>query len=910
MAIIDICASNADNKRELDEFESELSYIRREFMQEVDAVVRSDEAKTVNEAADEALREFEKLFATSPLGSLRAVQKDSGLSPVNKSLGESLTDLAKQGFLFANGRWFFCGTKTRSMRSVVSTTGSSYQGVLDGEFSIEQISELIPGYVDPNISDILNSQTPRRNSPPKSTALGVANDGALSKLRELYRHSNSDAALLKKHIESLQKRTESVFHSKRKYVVVTKPSALLDSEFTVEYVRTVVPASVEDYNAMRLSDDEYIVLLDEVASSDDFDSTLVVSVERNESTKNYAPLFVSRGFDETGLGPSSYLLGIRVNGIARVVDVTTDGGNRIHEEQYTTDTVASSIREIFADLVDCGTIGSEFYVTTKCSGGYATIEFFPVGEFDAYEALGLERTIQRQYNNTKYTFDRPLVVFGGPSRASQTSASFVSAVKDSKLFDEQIKSIIVNQASYWNEITPRFETFKSELNSKFTSHFRTTISLGTADTSIFEASCSNMSRCVDLTYLDGLRPWESLDIVEALGNDFHRVMCLVDVTDIDVYTSEDDVYTALTSYLSSLSSNGGVSNVAPTMNVDYPKTVNLTQLHTLQLLRFAMIESFETSKYDQAVSYYDRFQQASDMVLVYVPNTTASNGDIVMSYTSASQDYLNVVAIMSPQMRPTGVQRSITGYVKRNYPDAYNNMIQAAQYMRETNEYEQQSNSVNQSLSDYVVTLLQKADALLASVQSAMRGYATTYQQTYNKIMSLANIGMNVYSNQGGFQTKYLSCYVSGSASSLLGVALQTYLQKINELASDLNKMLQKIIKALRKYFDKIACIVRTMNLSISGYVSYSKVTTGFMGVQLNMNCILSAGGAAALDPRIASMISSILGRVLACLSMFELQLVVFEKQDSNTQAAASQLQADLIQTVLDALNRLTACLS
>jgi len=910
MAIIDICASNADNKKELDDFKSELADLRREFMQEVDSVVKSDEARRVNAAADEALREFEKLFALSPLGSLRAVQKDSGISPIDKSSDESLVDLAKHGFLFANGRWFFCGTKTRAMRSTVSTTGSNYQGVLDGEFSVEQLRELIPGYEDPNIQDILNSQTPRRNSLSKPTTLGVLSDGALSRIRELYRHSNSDIKLLKSRIEGLQTSDSSVFHSRYLHVVVTKPTTITYDEFTVDYVRSVVSSPIEDSDILRLSDDEYMVLTTESAGVVDFDATLAISVERNESTKNFAPLFVSRGFDETKLGTSAYLLGVRVNGIARVVDVTTDNGNRIHVDHYTPDTIAASIREVFADLVDCGTLGSEFYITTKGSGGYATLEFFPVGNLDAYAALGLEKTIQKQYKDSTYSFSKPLVVLGGPPRAPQTTAKFISEVKASMLFDEQMKALLVNQASYWNDITPRFESFKLDLKSKFTSRFRNALSIGSADTSIFAASCSNMTRCVDVTYVEGFRPWESFDILEALGNDFQRVMRLVDVTDIDVYTSEDEVYSALTLYLSSMSSSGGLLNVSPTMLVDSPKSVNVTQLRTMQLLRFAMIEMFETSRYDQAVVYYDRFKQASDMVLVYVSNTTVPNGDAVMSYTSAIQDYLSVIATASPQMQSTDVPRSITGYVKRNYPDAYNNMILAAQYMRETNEYQPQSDNVNQSLSDDVISLLQKADALLASVQSAMRGYASTYQQTYNKIMSLSNIGMNVYSNQSGFQTKYLSCYVSGSASALLGAVLQKYLQKINELASDLNKMLQKIIKALRKYFDKIACIVRNMNLSISGYVSYSKVTTGFMGVQLNMNCILSAGGAAALDPRIASLIASILGRVLACLSLFELQLVVFEKQDSNTQASASQLQADLIQTVLDALSRLTACLS
>ena len=190
--------------------------------------------------------------------------------------------------------------------------------------------------------------------------------------------------------------------------------------------------------------------------------------------------------------------------------------------------------------------------------------------------------------------------------------------------------------------------------------------------------------------------------------------------------------------------------------------------------------------------------------------------------------------------------------MKREYPEAYSSISQASSYMeskiREGEDYAselyegsvvKQAAEVTSKANDDAVNILRRADALLASAEKTMRAYAASYQETYDKIMSLSNIGVNIYTNEG-FQTKYLSCYVGGSASLLLGKVLEKYLLKINEMADKLNRMLQRIANALKKYFDKITCILKNMNLSISGYTGYSTVRTGFLGVQLNMNCIVS----------------------------------------------------------------------
>ena len=885
--------ASSDEARALASFKSELDTLQREFLSVVDEITNSEDAKQVNASSDDALAEFRNLFAASALGSLENVQRDSGIPVESRSFYESSASLAAYGFLFANNRWFFCGTKNTPLRSPSSVGGTAYSGVGDGEYAATQLQELIPGYQEPDIEEVLRYQTSRKNTGYKQSVVGPAYDGNLSRLRELFLSSGnmkSTVAALNALIKSGYLMSTTEFD----YNIVAKPNNVDANDFTVDYVKSISHLPLEDSRILKLDDGSYLTLLEK--QSVNVDVCRLFRAESNESTLNYAPLFVSRGFDETKLSQSAYLLGIKVNGIARVIDVTGDRGSRMYASKYTAVNVADAIRAVFPDFVDCGVFGSEFYVMTKGSGGYCSIEFIPLDNLDASKALGIENTVRVMYDPT-YVFDKPLAILGGNATSEQPSSGFIKYVASSELKAQQKSTILANQTSYWSNIEYDTETDVAKLVALFTKQMRSNVSSGVADLSVFAKPLSDVSRWIEFTFIDDMRPWEALDIISVLGSDVERVLKLVDITEIDIYTSEDQVLAEISSVLQSLQASGNVSNVAPKTRTTPVKAVNTTQVETAEVLRFAMIDYHESGNNIKALEYYDRFAQAANLGISLVSSTTVSDGSSVLAYDSLLDDILDVIALGGAPSTPE-IDQAVADYVRRTYPDTYQSISGNEDGFDVSN------------LSDSTIWLLKKADALLASVQSTLKGYASRYQSAYNKLMALSNVGMNIYGNQG-FQTKYLSCYVTGSASLALGKCLQKYLEKVNELANSANKILQKIISALREYFDKISCMVNNMKLSMSGYVSYSKVTTGAMGIQLNMNCVMSTGGFdTGLDPQIASLINSILGRVIACLTMFELQVVTFEKQDSNIQATSSQLQADLVQTLLDALNKLKGCLS
>jgi len=927
-ALIDVCTSYSDGAKELRAFQDELNGIQLDFLSDVNDVTSSQESKKVNSAADEALAEFNSLFASSSLGSLRKVQEDSGVEPSDRSDDESAASLANRGYLVANNRWFFCGTSSFPMRSTSTANVNGYQGVGDGEFTVEKIQELIPNYVEPDIEEVFQSQSPRKALGSKSfvavSTLAPVNDGNLTRLRELYATCGYSIKATKALLQTLASSKYGIAYTTLSPIVVTKPTNISYDLFTIDYVRSVVASPLRECNMLKMSATEYLCLVEAPASSSSYDAVRVITTNTNESLRNQAPIFVSRGFDGTKLGPSSYLLGITVCGISRVVDVTSDLGNSLYSNSYDASDVASAIKSVFPDFLDSGVVGDEFYLTTKGSGVYSSLEFFQVGDFDAYRALGIEGMVKSQYDSS-YTFEKPLAILGGVASQTPTSTSFVKSVKSSPMLVEQKFASLVSSHNYWRDILDTNDSDVKALLATFTTNIRKDVQSNVADLTVFQEPLSTVAKVIDITIIEDLRVWECLDILNALGSDAERVLKLVDVVEIDPYTDSDSVYNAITAECNRLQSNSGVSNVTPTATVQQPKEINTSQLRTAQLLYHALVDAYDKGDTSSALSYYDRFHQASNISIVTGSTGTASDGKtLVSSYDSFISDYVRVVNKFNPIMSidANEVSRSTSSYVKRAYPEVYANLVASAEYLKKTYELGdngtsnmyQDSEAVGSSskfgLQDSSITALKKADTIMRTVQTTMQGYASTYQQTYNKIMSLSNIGMNVYGNQG-FQTKYLSCYVSGSASLLLGKALEKYLSKINELADSLNKMLQKIIKALRKFFDKITCLVNSLSLASSGYLSYSKTTTGFMGIQFNMTCTMDLGSAGmGLDPQIGSLVSSILGRVIACLSIFQLQIVTFESQDSNTQAIASQAQADLMNTVRDALDRLKACIS
>ncbi len=941
-SVIDICAASSDKGKALAEFKNELNDIQQEFLAEVSEITDSENAVEVNKLADEALEGFDALFAASTLGSLGRVQDDSNIPRVNRSYDNASKHLSQRGYLIANNQLLFSGTQDYPLRSITYDNGTyKYIGVADGEYSFEQLAGIIPGYTEPDIQTILKNQTQKRVSNTGSnfnaSQVAVDPDGNVARLRSLYLGCGS-LKILREFLEVTKTKGYGVVWSVLESVRVTRPFDIDFKDFNEDYVRTVVKTPLDDSKIIKLLDSEYLCLVEkhigvnitktEAAELSGTTGMIcrVVLAEKNECLRDQAPVFVSRGFNPKLLGTDSYLIGLKVNGIARVIDVTSDNGARLYcEEDYSASDIAGAIRSTFPDFVDTGVVGSEFFVTTKGSGAYTELEFFQVDSNDASEALGIESMVRQQYE-TNFVFDKPLALFGGASIAQNTTFDFTQFVTSLGLSDDQTSAILANSNRYWNDAKTLVSKIQSEIESSFNSRMRRDIASGSnPDTSKFKQALDRLNDVTSFEFIEGLRCFESMDILNVFGSDADYVLSRrLETVAVDPYSDLTKVYGSLSTDFATLQSSQGLVNKPNPTVVIQPREVNKTQASTATLLYYAMVESSDSGNTSEAVGYYDRFEQSLlGMSVSNSPTSSVSTEQVsVETQDRLLSDFLYALDHFKPMLvvDANEVARETAAYIKRNYPETYAAIAQASDYIKQQfAEVEKLGGRVSEilgvtgaldtlgGLMDDGIVYLKKVDAILATTQNTVRGFAATYQQTYDKIMSLSNIGMNVYSNNG-FQTKYLSCYVSGSASLLLGKVLEKYLSKINELADKLNSILQKIIKALQKFFDKILCLVKNISLSVSGYASYSTTYPGFAGmVQFNMNCTVSTG--LGLDPQILGVIAGITSKIMAMLNMFKLQIITFEQQDASTQAVAAQVQADLMNTLREALDRLKRCL-
>jgi hypothetical protein len=189
-------------------------------------------------------------------------------------------------------------------------------------------------------------------------------------------------------------------------------------------------------------------------------------------------------------------------------------------------------------------------------------------------------------------------------------------------------------------------------------------------------------------------------------------------------------------------------------------------------------------------------------------------------------------------------------------------------------------------------TLLQRAQGI---VIASKRAITTAFQKLFrsNKTLpeileDLANIQYNVYGNLS-FQTKFVSCYVSGSGSALLSQLWSKMMDVLNGLINGLNKMIDTYIKSMNDAFDLINCLVDKVSSSLNGFSSYSKggnanyLAGGLVPVPISftLQCTMSVGFNAP-DPAVEREISKVKENIRTLMSLMKLNTLKYNKLDDS----------------------------
>lgn len=952
MAVINqICASWTDLAKQTKEFQSELQSIESGIHSAVDGVLNGPDTKSLDATVTQALAQANSFFAQQNIGGLNQALRDSGIATPEDVSEKTLHDL---GFYLANGRLW----RTNAQVGVASNTQQSYgfAGIGAGEYTHEMIAAVLSRDFDEptdrSIQEMLQTayagtqlrQQAQRASDSGSVTGSRNAAGNISSLRELYRGCGSDLETLSSFLEASWLLGFGCVWSTSHVTVVPKPTSLPADQFDAKYVRKQLNSVLFDSDLDFEFDSQYCIVREELylgcnitreeakavaqRYADRFDLLVsnfpliarTVRFKPLEDSLGAVPLIMSRGCDPSQLSTTSYAFGMSVNGIYRVIDVTGDQGRKITRTSYTVEDIVDSVNEVFGDLVECGSIGQEFFIRLKSGfGSLGSISLFYVPDLDCTTAIGLQGCIDESAQGRALAQERRLLIpdlsvvkevmwLGGASEPAPTASSFFTSFLNTSGIDNYRKRALLQQSNYWEDIASAVSASSKSLSEAYSAKTNPALHVSELEELLVYSDVVNFS----------YREFKSLK--SALGSSLHSLLVFdIGVTALDTFTSTTAVRDNLTNTVSTLlSTDGIVQNTSAWSSVSLPLDLNYS---TSAKLRLLYAESTEYSYLNEtasmqaqtnSIAYASSVASAVNQVTVKTTSSSTFSKilDGVESLLDATSDLIHTDmnrVIWNTIKDIPGVQDIIGGekYLERKL-SALGDGIDAGIRSVENLVGDLLSSLGITSLDRKAVNVLLQAQACLESAQRIVNSIKSTYNSTTKKIVSLSNFNMN-FSGSLGFQTKYLTCYTSGALNYQSTVSLAKMLELINGAADSLSAYLKKLVDMIDSAIDKILCLLDKLVASITGSMSYE--TTMQVGlVTMKASCVSSIALGSTFSPNVLSHIMDLRRQIDFLLASMKLQQVTLKKHDQNLQASSSAFTTTLQDTVDGILSKVTKC--
>lgn len=950
MAVINqICASWTDLAKQTKEFQSELLGIESGIHKAVDDVLNGPDTKSLDASLTEALAQANRFFTQQSIGGLNQALRDSGIATSEDTNDRTLNDL---GFYRANGRLW----RTNAQVGVSSGTQQSYgfSGIGAGEYTHDMIAVVLnrdfEEPTDQSIQEMLQTayagtqlrQQAQRTSDAGSVTGSRHVSGNMANLREIYRGCGSNLDTLNLFLNASYLLGFGCVWSTSHVTVVPRPSGFTQDQFNASYVRKQVNTVVFDADLDFTFDSKYCLVREEIYLGHNITRTEAAAVAGRyakqfdihidnlplisrtvrfkplEDSIGTSPLLMSRGCDPGKLSSGAYGFGMSVNGIYRVIDVTGDKGQKIVRTNYTIEDIVDSINEVFGDLVECGSVGSEFFIRLKSGfGSLGSISLFYVPEIDCADIIGMQGCINESAQGRALTQDRRMLVpdlsvvkevlwLGGASEPSVSASSFFTSYLNTSGIDVPRKRALLQQSNYWEDIAAQVTTIRESLVEAYTAGASPDRHISDLEALLVYCDVVNFS----------YREFKS--IVSALGVSLHELLVHnIDVTSLDVFTSSTAVRDNLTNTISTLLSNDGlVPSTSAWASVSLPMDLNYSTAARLRLLH---AEATEYSYLNETASAQANSANYAASVASAVNQSTAKTTssstftkilDGVDSLLDATSDLirtdLNRVIWNLIQDIP-GVSDIVGGeqYLERKLAELGEG-IDAGIRSVENLVSDLLSSLGISSLNRKAVNILLQAQACLESAQRIVNSIKSTYNATTKKIVSLSNFNVN-FSGSLGFQTKYLTCYTSGALNYQSTVSLAKMLEVINGAADALSSYLKKLVDMIDSAIDKILCLLDRLVASLTGSMSYE--TTMQVGlVTMKASCVSSIALGSTFSPNVLSHIMDLRRQIDFLLASLKLQQVTLKKHEQNLQASGSMFTTTLQDTVDGILSKVTKC--
>lgn len=893
------------------------------------AQATSASAAVIADTVMQAVLNHDQLFSGAPVQNLDGAYADSKLKKIDRTRDEAVREFVANGFVSVKNTLYVCNAATTLASSSASTVD------VQEPDSLPYLKQVLrdPAYTDPNISTpVAQANTTTPNA--RSVTGAYTSPGLVADLRELFKGFGGDLSGLRTFLDSLDKGSGvGVVWSFLHYAVAYSPDG---SPLTFDAVRDQVqfPLYDEDINitgekavaAIEFHIGTQMPRTTAMAQARNICSSLgvqgdpvlmcrFVRLDTVPNVRAQSPVLSTIGFDASLLGPNSYQLGVSVCGYARIIDVTGDRGSRTVHSEYTNVSVASAISRVFGDLVSVNGAGDEVTFAVNQRGPSARIAFFYVDDYDAADACGVNGLVHdqaRRAGQNAATSLRDLDGIrwtGGEPVPDTVTAAMQDAISRYEIYPAAATSMLTGQ-QYWTAHAPAVRIVVDSIvtHTADISDPAKTLALIDADVRSYATSTG----FVDIV---GLRYVDVKLLMAEFGSELAHVLTYYPaVYSIDIYRDKSSVLASFANLVQRhIDSDGLVSttNSYELVTSMRKNRAKLAYFYTLHRYTQVEAQNITSSDYSQNVHmlqayapslYWDDSvtltKPAPDTALPAKPNSSTSSlwsdalelGGVTLT-TGDVQVGASFASMMSAMCRSTPELCHAVDKFLTSAASAFSTQEERLSALLDwmatpaTGAW-----AAGISLIAMLNRLIDRAIALVSQIKGATTSLyqrATGSQKSLPQALdALANVNLNIY-DSFGFQTKFLSCYVSGNGGALLSIILEQTLGMLNEYISTINDIVTALIKAFQKALDLIVCLADKASQGFEGVASYERQGAGVyraagmipVPVSFTLQCTMSFG-ADGMDPGMARELSKLKQKLTTLLSLFQLQTITYHKVD------------------------------
>lgn len=970
-SFLEACQNHADINKQLADLDAKID-VAEKLVDDAIADMNDAAAKDFSGQINAAITSHNEVFAASNPRSLNEAFKDSGITRIDRTKRDAEIRMEKRGFCVVLGNAYSInsGLSTQTTDALSLQTGK-------GIASIEELRVLLgnPDYVDPQITVPQASSAVSRSRDVRSVTGTYNSSGTIDQLREISKAFKGDLKAVKSFIERSWINGVGILWSMPMTEIVEASDETSTFDYDVVRSKLGYPAFDEDI----IIDDRKAMVFTEIFISDyasrDYASSLaatkylelgfkgqpqlfcrVVRYSSTEEIRNQSPVLRTSGFDGSRLGPNAYKLGMSVNGLARVIDVTGDQGSGQMYGAYTVKTVASAISRVFGPHLKVEGYGDEISITTTDRGPGSSISFFSVGDGDASQYLGINGLLTRSVANSNriggvaaeqsITLDQLQTATwnGGDMSSVQVTASIIDTLRFANIGAAKVKALSTG-LSYW-DLTARESQAQVEVISDICKAYEN------KPTKEFIANSRESVRKISDLYgfvdLNDFRQRDALAMFDVLGeNGLADVLNLrPNIDELDIYEPQENVRARMIALVEAQIEADGIETI------EYPmEIINAYRQNHGKIAYALAIYNRLDREYNQLA--YEEHQDLRERFCAYVASLEISTESILVksdetaSAKQVSTLWDDIVDTMGDIFNKDAAQNAMTAlvdYICGIDPETCDKVKEYwAESQEAADEYENKfadmvGNFVSSTLGDKyrdLVSALALINRLLVRAQGLVkrgREAATRFfQNTFNTnktlpevLEDLANLNYNVYGNLS-WQTKFVSCYASGGGDALMSAMFALLMDTLNGIIAAINKLMQNMVKALIDALDVIQCLADKLMEAFSGYISYEMAGAGnyvAMGllpipVTFKLNCTANFGftdGDPALSRELANLKSNL--RLLAGLlqlqslkyNQLDKSVLVYKSMEITATAGAAAIIEQIRQQIQDKLRALTAC--